>query len=211
MSKAIFSYNADIAKNAYLNWRTTKEDTADNLFILGESFADAATLLMERVLADNKDKKADSVIFPVLYCIDQSIELYIKAILRVIETLEGGNVSNFPTHNIKELQNQMCAKIKKRDVKTKGLQAHLEPVSSYINELYQKISFVDEKGKTKVAIDFARYPIDTSGNPHFYVAESDNVVIDVEALSTRYEEIKNCLYGLYSLYKAELEERQSAN
>lgn len=205
MEKPIFSCNVDISKNAYLNWRTSKEDIPRDLFVLGESFADAAIILMNRILEDNSDKKADSIVLPILYNIDQSVELYLKAIIREIETLLGDNISNYVKHDIKKLLNTMRGLIAKKDIKTKGLEACIQPLESYIDELYQKIATFDNKGKEKANMDFARYPIDTDGNLHFYVAEIENVVVDIENLQSRYMQIKDCLEGIFLKYESELE------
>ena len=78
----LFSYNPDISKNAYLNWNTDKNDYAYNMYLLASDYADGAITLINSILIDNRDKKADALIMPVLYCIDQSIEVYIKAVLR---------------------------------------------------------------------------------------------------------------------------------
>ena len=137
--KNIFSYNSNINKNAYMNWRTKSDDPAHNLYIMASSYADGATALIDVILDDNKDKKADSLIMPIFYSIDQSIELYIKAIIRRIEEQLGEDISIYKEHDIKKLQSQMKGKIKKVEKKTAGLEKHLKSVSDYIDELYLKI------------------------------------------------------------------------
>lgn len=203
MEKDLFSYNTDISKNAYLNWRTDKLDISYDLYVLAECFADSAEILMKEIIKNNCDKKADSIIFPILYAIDQSIELYLKAIIRTIESINGC-VHNYTTHDIQSLLNEMLSLIKKKELKTKGLNKHITPVNKYINELYAKIK-VKKEGRDNLNIDFARYPIDTAGEPHFYVTEEDNVVIDVENLMLRYKNIKECLESIYYLYENEKE------
>ena len=205
MQKKLFSYNVDISKNAYLNWRTSKEDVAKDLEVLAEGFATAALLLINKALEDNSDKKADIIIFPILYSIDQSVEVYLKAIIRMIETLNGGAVNSYTTHDIQSLLNTTLGMMKKREATTKGLSKHIEPLKKYIDELYALIKVKDQDGKETLNIDFARYPIDTVGEPHFYVKDSKNVVIDVENLLHRFEEIKDCLSSLCSYYENQLE------
>ncbi len=204
MSKMIFSYNSDISKNAYMNWRTNETDIPNNLFVLAEGFSKAAKLLMAEIIEDNLDKKADCIIFPIIYSIDHSIELYLKAIIRAIEIIEKKKISNYKTHDIKALLNTMISLIEKKEIKTKGLQRHIEPVESYINELYSLIR-VDES-KKGLKIDFARYPIDTDERPHFYICDLNNVVIDIENLMERHQKIQVCLESLFYKYQRELEE-----
>ena len=161
----LFSSNCDIRKNAYLNWRTRQGDPAYNLHIMASNFADSALTLINAVLQDNTDKKADTLIMPILYSIDQAIELYMKTIIRLIEDKEGGLASN------------------------------------YTSELYEKISTKDAKGRKVVNIDFARYPFDTDGKAHFYVEDTDNVVIDVENLGQRFSSIRDTLESLCLMYE----------
>lgn len=205
MSEALFSYNSDIGKNAYMNWRTDKKDQTHNLYVLASDFAEGVTTMINAVLLDNRDKKADALIMPILYSIDQSIELYIKAIIRLLEELSGGPISNYKHHDIAMLKNTLVGKIREKQTTTKGLEKHLKPVSDFIDELYSKIKCTGENGKDVIKIDFARYPFDTEGNPHFYIEEPENVVIDVENLSSKFEEIRNCLESLYLTYEAEKE------
>lgn len=203
--KDIFSYNPDITRNAYLNWRTDKQDHAHNLYVLASDYCDGALSLINNVLQDNRDKKADALIMPIMYCIDQSIEVYLKAIIRRIEIITGDVQSNFKSHDIKELYRAMVEHIKKKEIKTKGLQKHLLPLSTFIDELYLKIQTTDADGRDSFGIDFARYPIRVDGTPHFYITADDNVVIDIENLGYRFAEIRDCLESLYLMYDAEAE------
>lgn len=163
--------------------------------------------MINTILTDNSDKKADALIMPILYSIDQSIELYLKAIIRLLEELSNGKVSNYTSHDIAELKKQMVGKIRDKEAKSKGLEKHLKPISDFIDELYAKIKGKNAKGKDVIKIDFARYPFDTDGNPHFYIEDMGNVVIDIENLNGRFEEICDCLDALYMMYESEKENR----
>lgn len=205
MSKEIFSYNADIRKNAYLNWRTDKHDDAHNLYVLASDYADGAIALINSILSDNSDHKADALIMPIMYCIDQSIEVFLKAIIREIESLTENTISNYKSHDIDELLTIMVSHIKKKEVKTKGLEKYIEPVTLFIKELYKKIEVMSKDGHRTLNIDFARYPISPNGKAHFYVEATENVVVDIENLGMRFSEIRECLDGLYCMYEAERE------
>ena len=199
--KKLFSYNQDIQRNAYLNWRTDKNDKAHNLYILASDFADSAIVMINAILSDNSDKKADALIMPIFYSIDQSIELYIKTIIRRLEEQMNENVSTYNTHDIAQLREIMESKIRKKEIRTSGLKKHLQPVSDFIDELYVKIKRINDNGKTVVNMDFARYPFDTEGNPHFYIEEDDNVVVDVENLYNRFIAIRTSLEALCYMYE----------
>ena len=210
--KGIFTYNADIEKTAYLNWRMWHGETADNLWTMADSFASATKIMIQAILDNNSDKKADALIFPILFCIDHTIELYLKAILREIETLGGLKPSVYKTHDIKELFENMTGSIKKKEKETSGLGKCLKEVSTYIDELYGLIMDKNaENKKERLKIDFARYPIDTSGNEHFYIHINGNVVVDVENLQARFKGMEDSLKGLFYQYQAELEEKAQSH
>lgn len=201
----LFSSNPDVGKNAYLNWRTQASDPSHNLHVLASNYADGAVTMMNAILENNRDKKADALIMPILYSIDQSIELYLKTIMRLIEEQSGGQVSNYTSHDIEDLKHQMVAKIRKAEGKTAGLQKHLKPVTEFMDELYAKIKTKSDKGRDVVNIDFARYPFSADGKAHFYIVENDNVVIDVENLSRRFENIRDSLEALCVFYEVKQE------
>lgn len=194
--KPVFSHNSDISKNAYMNWRIHGHNIAENLIVLKTGFESAAKQMMTAILADNRLKQADVLIFPIMYSVDQSIELYLKAVIYNLEQLEHGVSNNYKTHDIQSLFNTMISLIKKQKQKTKGLQAHVAPLKEYIDELYSHIA--DSRGNMRM--DFARYPFDVDRNPHFYVCTTENIVVDVENLLNRYSEIMDCLDGLYCMY-----------
>lgn len=196
----LFSYNVDIRKNAYLNWRTENDKPAHNLQILASDYADGAVVLINTILQDNVDKKADSLIMPILYSIDQAIELYLKAIIRLIEEQSAEQILNYRTHDILKLKNQMVEKMEKVEVGIDELDKHMKPVTDFINELYIKIKGKSKNGKDVVNIDFARYPFKTNGESHFYVSTPENVVIDVENLKKRFIDIRDALEALYLFY-----------
>lgn len=198
----IFSYNADIKKNAYLNWRTDCKDTTHNLYVLANDYAQGAMTLMDCILQDNSDKKADALIMPIFYSIDQSIEVYLKAIIRKIGELTENPGAIQKTHDIKELKSNMVAIIKKREIRTNGLTKHLQSLTEFIDELYEKIK---KEGEPHPNMDFARYPVTNKGVPHFYIIDPENVVVDVENLKRRFFEINNSLKALYCMYEAQQE------
>jgi hypothetical protein len=203
--KDIFSHNKDISRNAYLNWRIDENDQASNLFALASDYSDGAISLINSILEDNRDKKADALIMPILCCINHAIEVYMKAILRTIEVLNGASVSDYNTHNIKALYGALLGHIKKVSAKTSGLDKHLRSLDLYIDELYSKIQITNAAGVSRSGIDFARYPISADGTPHFYVNADENVVIDVENLGVSFNEIRGSLEALYLMYNAKAE------
>ena len=75
-----FSENHDRNKNAYMNWRMIY-DQSHNFKAIGDGYMRSALMLLYVCLENNSDKKADELIFPILFNANQSIELYLKAII----------------------------------------------------------------------------------------------------------------------------------
>lgn len=199
----IFESNGDICKNAYLNWNTQQCDTAHNFYVLANDFEEAAKTMLKAVIADNNDKKADTLIMPIFYCIDQSIEVYLKSVISLLNELDGKNESFSISHDIQFLYNTMKSRIEKKEKSTKGLQKHFSALKNYIDELYVNIK---KPSDNKPKIDFARYPIDSDGKPHFYIESSDNVVVNVMELNKRYIDVASSLQSIYSMYREEMEQ-----
>ena len=74
----VFSYNADIEKTAYMNWRTRQHQPIHDMIIIADGYMKSAIMLAADCLQDNKDKKADIVVFPMLFAANHAIELYLK-------------------------------------------------------------------------------------------------------------------------------------
>ena len=54
----IFSYNEDIDKTAYMNWRTRQHQPIHDMMIIADGYMKAAIMLAQDCLQDNGDKKA---------------------------------------------------------------------------------------------------------------------------------------------------------
>lgn len=65
--KKIFAYNVDIDKTAYMNWRTRPHQPIHDMMIIADGYMKAAIMLAQDCLQDNMDKKADIVVFPILF------------------------------------------------------------------------------------------------------------------------------------------------
>ena len=195
--KKIFSSNVDINKNAYLNWRMNRHSDSNNFFTMAESFSNSTFILLDSILNDNTDKKADSIIFPILYSADHSIELYLKAIIIKIRNDNQSEEKLKITHDIDKLFEKAKELINKYyDNNVESLNEALSNLESYITELYSYIVKPDDK-KKKPQMDFARYPLDTKNNDYFYVKSFDNVVVDIENFKNRFENITDSLESVY--------------
>lgn len=186
-----FSYNREINKNAYLNWRFTSfGDIESEFYELGESYMKTAMLILEECLIDNSDKKADVWIFPILFNTVHSIEVYLKGFnsqmqrlmkLEIDKELSESKIEK--GHDIKRLCHQAIAHFDKyieqssiidtKSTETKEKKTELKFLLKFIKNLYEQ---TDD-------MSFMRYSIDNKKKePQFYseMTNSENIVIDLE-------------------------------
>lgn len=196
----IFSYNVDIKKNAYMNWRIHIDEKGYNLYVVAQGYAKASNILIENVLYDNTDKRADIIIFPILYSINQAIELYEKSILVILKKIAKEEYNIPTTHDIRKLFNDMIKFIGENKKSMQGLNKRVEILKDYIDNLY---SYIVVNGKAEM--DFSRYPLNSKGNNFFYIEDNNNVVVDIENLQKILNEIVDVLEGFALMFLKELE------
>ena len=185
----IFSYNSNIDKNAYMNWRTNSNNTEFNFWIIGKGYFQASIILTKECIENNLDKKADIVIYPILFNAIHGIELYLKSLyIRLAELLEkpqkfaGG-------HNIKSLLGMVSAlvkEIKQNKIEFKKYELLIKDLDEFINEIYEKTD----------KMDFARYPMDNNKENYFYVDNLNNEVINLPILLDKIINIHEILENL---------------
>ena len=148
--KDVFSYNADINKTAYMNWRTSHHDHIYNMIVIADGFMNSAIILAESALEDNWDKKADSIIYPMIFNANHGIELYLKATVWTLNMLLKNGQKIEGKHDIQ----QILQTLKKRVLdfesdkdKRKQFKDMINGTELYINELFQKIEL--QAGKRK--------------------------------------------------------------
>ncbi|EGQ1288498.1 hypothetical protein GA135_11705, partial [Staphylococcus pseudintermedius] len=107
----IFNNHDGINKHAFLNWRFTFKDRPSLFDTMSEAYYESTNILLIECINDNSDKKADSLIFPILFSLNHYIELRLKSIIAYFYLLESDNdhISNiknnpFSSHNISELR-----------------------------------------------------------------------------------------------------------
>lgn len=186
----IFQGNPDINKTAYMNWRTDKHDQVANFITLADGYAEGSLLLIGECLEDNTDKKADSVIFPILFSVNQAIELYLKAIEWSLNILGGRDAKFTGGHDIRQIWQTVKGKVNgyEKNERRDQFKALTDKLDDYINELYSKI---DPAGKAKGIknMDFSRYPLNSDKQPHFYILMADNCMVDLKELKGFWSEM----------------------
>lgn len=192
--KPIFSRQEDIERIAFLNWRMSENDGIRNFLNMADGFLLSSIELAQQCVISNEGKRADILIFPILANANHGIELYLKALTWMVKEIMNPNSKVEGGHNIKQIYETLGARIKeyKGQVSVKDFEAATKDLSSYINELFQKIKATPEKDK----MDFARYPFDKKDENHFYINEVGNVEIDLENFIIRFENIRQSLENL---------------
>jgi hypothetical protein len=201
----IFSRNADYTKIAFVNWRISKGAGISNLLVLGDGFLRSAIEMGRVCLIDNRDKKADIFIFPMLANANHGIELYLKALIWILNKLIGSNSKIEKGHNIKQLYETVRAKVKlyKESMDVRTFNRNTAGLRLYIEELFSKLEATNYNDK----MDFPRYPFDTEYENHFYVTALGTVDIDLENFIIRFEAIHEMLDTLSGfLYYDELQQ-----
>jgi len=193
--KPIFSRNIDIERMAFMNWRIEPGYDIHNLKNIAEGFFDSAIELADACLTDNKHKRADILIFPILTNVNHGIELYLKSIIWMINGIAGSNERFESTHNIKHIYKTLQSKIQayKGPLRIEDFNEATCSLHEYINELFEKTKATRKKDK----MDFSRYPFDLSYEDHFYVLYSGTIEIDLENFVERFTIIKMQLNHLF--------------
>lgn len=184
--KNIFSRHDDINKMAFITWRMDEENIV-NLFNLADGYFISTQKLCNELIMNNQDKKADIVIFPILMLFNHGVELYLKGLIMTLNNQIGNNRKLDGTHNLSQLFNVLCARIKDLEGQkesNKFIDAN-NNLKSYIEELMMKIEPTNKNDK----MDFPRYPFTKKDGNHFYVDTRSNIEIDLVNLRERTIEI----------------------
>ena len=204
--KEVFSYNKDPDKTAYMNWRTNPHEPIHNMQVLANGYIQAAIELAKSCLDDNSDKKADVIVFPMLFSLNQGIELYEKTIYWSLNILLENKKAYPDNHKIREIWYSDKEKIKQFGFDEsagrgeKEFYSMSEVLEKYLNELYRKIGKDNMVDTAFHNIDFSRYPLNNRNEEHFYIKEVNNVVIDLENFISVTKDIYECLERLSGYY-----------
>lgn len=211
--KEVFSYNADVNKTAYLNWRTSHHDHIYNMIVIADGFMNSAIMLAETALDDNWDKKTDSIIYPILFNANHAIELYLKATVWTLNILLGNEQKIEGKHDIQQILRTLIKRVQEYETnknKKKQFKSMINGTKLYVDELFEKIASQDGKRK-KDNMDFSRYPVDEQYMPHFYINEFDNVVVDLENFMVRFKEVGENLHIISTHYLFDVLEAGGCN
>lgn len=188
----------DTPHYAYLSWRMHGSGSYRKFKNLGEGFFVSSIILLEQCLYENRDRKADVVVFPILFNIDHAIELYLKAIIRCATENNIRINGRVNTHNIITLKNNLMNDLQSEDINLYNLACKdFDLLNSFIDYFFTE---TDD-------FTYSRYPVDTSNNNHFYVNAKDNIIIDMEILIKWVKALFFVLDRNFILFSEEIEKR----
>lgn len=192
--KPIFSRQVDFEKNAFVNWRISRDSEIINMMNLAQGFLMSSIELANHCLTDNSDKRADLLIFPILTNANHGIELYLKALTWILNKQLKNNLKIEGSHNIKQIYKTVKSKVKIYGglLSLQDFEDATKELWSYIIELSEKIESTEKDAK----IDFSRYPFNNRYENHFYVDAIGNIEIDLQNFVSRFEIIRTNLNNL---------------
>lgn len=187
----IFSYNADIKKTAYMNWRTDKHNTDVNFAVIADGYFIAAQTLTEKYIENNIGKDADSVIYPILFNTIHGTELYLKAMYIRLAYLLKKDQKFAGGHNIKSLFGMVYSlveEIKNDNNKFYEYKRIMNPLEDFIDEVYSKTEHMD----------FSRYSVDNRNKEnYFYIDTIENEVVNLPKLLEAIKKISSSLQQVF--------------
>ena len=203
--KKVFNYNSDVEKTAYLNWRTNMHEPIQNMNVLAEGYFQSALLLAKECLNNNDDKKADILIFPMLFAVNHGIELYEKSIYWSMNILLGYNSRYNDNHNIRGIWYAVKEKITQYGFGYGRTESEFNKMIINLELYLDELSITIKRDERPIDeayhnIDFSRYPMNNRDEYHFYLKTFDNVVVDLENFIEVFDDIFNCLHALAETY-----------
>lgn len=182
--KSFFTMGRSVNTTSYMNWRVSKnKDVSTQFWQMAGGYFQAADLLITACLKDNFDKKADIIIFPILFDIVQGIELSLKASNGYLFMILGGYIKIEGCHNIKQMVDDSISKLQKlKEKQAHGSAAGNEEAEQAITAMKLIRNFIECLYEKTDDMAFTRYSQTKDEKEMFYVKECRNVVIDLELL-----------------------------
>lgn len=121
------------------------------MLTIADGFMKSSVMLAKQALVDNRDKKADILIFPILFNANHAIELYLKAIGWTLNILLRNGKKVEGNHDIQQIFNVVKSRVNEYEtdkIRIKTFKELISNLENYIKELFSKIETeVNEKRK----------------------------------------------------------------
>ena len=169
-----------------LNWAISKNDSVHSKNItMAEGYYEAAVCLIDECLSDSITHKGDTWIFPIMFCVNQFIELYLKAIYIQLELIRLGEVDDTKvqiekSHNLGSLLKTVINKFNQVFPEKANAKSCFYEVEEFISIIEKPTDIEDPKAYN---ITSFRYPTgfsnDNTNIPQFYNREVDNFGVNL--------------------------------
>ena len=192
--------------SAILTWTMQCTTPSEEHYKMAQGYAQAAKIVIESLLQDNRNKRADKIVFPLLFLTEQAVELYLKSILIVIDELNGGNHDIQKTHDLKKLYDNVCTAV--LDVEpTSDFREGLKALEVYLSERAALIP--DDEVQQREAFFAMRFPTTIKKKGYFYVNQMENIYFSLVNYYRTFPEILDRLDGYQCRYAYMLEQKQT--
>lgn len=204
MKKIIVNtFNENVNKNSYLNWRLNRNEPIQNMVVMAEGYLTSVIVNANSCLENTFEKNADILIFPMLFSLNHGIELYAKAICWSLNILLDNKNKYNKNHDIRNIWFTVKKKIRDFGFNEERPEDSFEEIAqnleSYLNELANYLK-KDDINHYYFNIDFSRYPLNNHDENHFYVNQPGNVTVDLEALIEFATQVNEDLRSLAEYY-----------
>lgn len=204
MKKVIINtFNDDVDKNAYMNWRLNHHEPIQNMIVMADGYMTSVIVNAKSCLENTFDKTADILIFPMFFSLNQGIELYLKSICLSLNILLNYKSKYGKNHDIRNIWFLVKNKINEfgfnEERPEDSFNKMVKNIEPYLNELanYLKKDNINDYHHN---IDFGRYPVNNRDEYHFFVNQFDNVTVDLEVLKKFATQINGDLKCLADYY-----------
>lgn len=179
---SFYAYGKNLDSTAYISWKFNFSYEKENDFdIMSNAYFECALELINKCIEDNKDKKLDTWIFPILYNISHSLELKLKSIYLYIQKNLGPSKTN---HNWIDLIRDIKGYYIEENQKEKNFKKKTN--EQFILSLEIAERFLKDLLSKSEDVTFIRYPVDKKNNEFFYNNSEENVVIDLILLRNEF-------------------------
>lgn len=199
----INTFNDDVDKNAYMNWRLNHHEPIQNMIVMADGYMTSVIVNAKSCLENTFDKTADILIFPMFFSLNQGIELYLKSICWSLNILLNYKSKYGKNHDIRNIWFLVKNKINEfgfnEERPEDSFNKMVKNIEPYLNELanYLKKDNINDYHHN---IDFSRYPVNNRDEYHFFVNQFDNVTVDLEVIKKFATQINGDLKCLTDYY-----------
>lgn len=196
-------FSTSNALDPILNWRLSMYDSISGKnYTMADGYYKSSIFLINECLVNNNDKKGDIWIFPIMFCVNQFIELYLKGILTQLKQIDSSESSDWNinisegSHNINILSKKLY------EYQNLNLKHFLEP----IEQLQVIVDFTEILSKQEgFDFTFARYPTAKNNSKtkksqpnkrQFYNNSYENCGLNLRLYLQWVKEIHNILDGI---------------